>query len=159
LPLAELRPREANLALAQAHACGGSAVTIAQQLNRQRGSSAYTPRLVGDQIDRLRLNPTRQSQSTVKESWQPDALALLTSPQAQGMTAQQLADLIYRETGQVTTKGAVTGKLNRLHAEKMRQQLAEDLARARATTLRTTGVPQTGWDALVPDDDWRKPKS
>ena len=46
--LAELWPREANLALAQAHARGGSAVMIAQQLNRQRGSSAYTPRLVGD---------------------------------------------------------------------------------------------------------------
>jgi hypothetical protein len=35
--LAELWPREANLALAQACARGGSTVTIAQQLNRQRG--------------------------------------------------------------------------------------------------------------------------
>ena len=65
-------------ALAQAHARGGAAVTIAQQLNRQLGSSANTSRLVGDQIERLRLNPTRQSQATVQESWQPDAVALLT---------------------------------------------------------------------------------
>jgi hypothetical protein len=120
------------VALAQAHARGGSAVTIAQQLNRQPGSSAYTPRQVGDQIERLRLNPTRQSQATVQESWQPDALALLTRPGAQGMTTQQLADLIYRETGQVTSKGAVIGKLNRLGAEKAHQELGEDRGPAAA---------------------------
>jgi hypothetical protein len=125
---------------------------------RQRGSSDYTPRLVGDQIERLRLNPSRQSQATTRESWQPDAVALLTSPQAQGMTAQQLTELIYRETGQVTSKGAVVGKLDRLRAEKARQELGEDLARAKATTLRALGVPLTGWDALMPEDDWRRPK-
>jgi hypothetical protein len=57
---AELWPREANLALAQAHTRGGSDVTIAQQLNRQRGSSASASNL------------TRKSQATVQESWQPD---------------------------------------------------------------------------------------
>jgi hypothetical protein len=34
------------------------------------------------------------------------------------MTAQALAELIYRETGQVTSKGAVIGKPDRLRAEK-----------------------------------------
>jgi hypothetical protein len=56
----------------------------------------------------------------------------------------------------VTTKGAVTGKINRLREQKMRAELAEDLARAKATTLRATGVPWTGWDALTPEDDWRR---
>jgi hypothetical protein len=70
------------------------------------------------------------------------------------MTAQQLADLIYRETGQVTSKGAVIGKLNRLGAEKAHQELGEDLTRAKATTLRATSMPLTGWNALMPEDDW-----
>jgi hypothetical protein len=63
--LAELWPWEANLALAKAHARVGSAVTIAQQLNRQLGSSAYTPSLVGDQIERLRgsRQPTRRQRA------------------------------------------------------------------------------------------------
>lgn len=72
------------------------------------------------------------------------------------MTAQQLAELIYRETGQVTSKGAVIGKLDRLRAEKARQALAEDLARAKTTTLRAGGVPLTGWEALMPEDDRRR---
>jgi hypothetical protein len=39
---------------------------------------------------------------------------------------------------------------------KARQALAEDLARAKATTLCATGLPLTGWDALTPEDDWRR---
>jgi hypothetical protein len=79
----------------------------------------------------------------------------LRSDRAAVLSAQQLADLIYRETGQVTTKGAVTGKLNRLREERMRQELAEDLAasRNRGTTLRAGGP--FGWDALLPDE-WRE---
>jgi hypothetical protein len=137
--LAELWPREANLALAQAHARGGSAVTIAQQLNRQRGSSAYTPRLVGDQVERLRLNPTRQSQATTRESWQPDAVALLTSPQAQGMTTQQLAELIYRETGQVSSCRVFSA---RSHAAPMARGSNSLKADSRAATrCATSGQP------------------
>jgi hypothetical protein len=33
---------------------------------------------------------------------------------------------------------------------------AEDLARAKATTLRANGAPLTGWNAPLPEDDWRR---
>jgi hypothetical protein len=42
---------------------------------------------------------------------------------------------------------------------KARQALAEDLARAKATTLCATGLPLTGWDALTPEDDWRRQRA
>jgi hypothetical protein len=150
-------PREANLMLAQLAEKGATTADMASQLSRAFGQG-YTPRQIGQQIDRLRLG-ARDAPNAPGASWQPDAVALLTSPQAQGMTAQQLADLIYRETGQVTSKGAVLGKLDRLRAEKARQELAEDLARVKATTLRATGVPLTGWDALTPEDDWRRQRA
>jgi hypothetical protein len=33
---------------------------------------------------------------------------------------------------------------------------AENLARVKGTTLRANCVPLTGWEALGPEDDWRR---
>jgi hypothetical protein len=53
------------------------------------------------------------------------------------MKAEDLANLIYRETGQVVSKNGVIGRLYRLRDEQAHQELAEDLAKLkrRGTTL------------------------
>jgi hypothetical protein len=60
-------PREANLTVVQLAEKCTSTTAVADALSSAYGQT-YTPRQVGQQIDRLRLNPTRQSQATTKES-------------------------------------------------------------------------------------------
>ena len=67
-------------------------------------------------------------------------MAILQSDRVNGMSAAQIANLIEQETGQVTTKNAVIGKLNRLRQDRQRAALAEDLAKS-GIKLKAAGVP------------------
>jgi hypothetical protein len=114
----DLWPREANLALAQMAARGMLARDIAGEISNQFGR-AYTGEQIAQQMQRLRIG-SRSTGGGTPESWQPDALELLKSGAASGMSPAELADAIQRETGQVVTRNAVIGKLDRLRDERAR---------------------------------------
>ena len=57
----------------------------------------------------------------------------------------QIARSIEAETGQITTKNAVIGKMNRLRQEKARADLAEDMAKSK--DVRAAGAPLSDDDA------------
>jgi hypothetical protein len=56
-----------------------------------------------------------------------------------------------RSERQVTSKGAVVGKLDQLRAEKARQELAEGLGEGKGYDVPRYRLP-LDWDALKPDD-------
>jgi hypothetical protein len=134
--------REANLKLAQLHQGGDTGRSIfglAHNLSKALGAP-YMPDRVRTQINVLRLNPRTTSRAWANAAihqWQPDALELLKA-HAGTMTAMELAEKIYRKTGQVVTKNAVIARLGRLREEKMRAELAEDLAEAASRNRGTT---------------------
>jgi hypothetical protein len=91
----------------------------------------YTEDQVASQLETLGLvGSSRKLPGSATGEWQPDAVAILQSDRISGMSAAHVAKLIREETGQVTTKNAVIGKLNRLRQERQRAELAEDLAKS-----------------------------
>jgi D-3-phosphoglycerate dehydrogenase / 2-oxoglutarate reductase len=91
------------------------------------------------------VGSSRKLPGSAVGEWQPDAMAILQSDRIKGMSAAQVAKLIEEATGQVTTKNAVIGKLNRLRQERQRAQLQEDLAKS-GTKLKASGVPAPNGD-------------
>ena len=142
----ELWSREANLVLAQMHKRGEWPSDIATKMSDLFGRR-YTEDRIASQLESLGLvGSNRKLPSSAVGEWQPDAVAILQSDRVQGMPAAQIAKLIEEETGQITTKNSVIGKLNRLRQERQRQDLAEDLAK-RGIKLKAAGVPAHDGDA------------
>jgi hypothetical protein len=137
--------RDANLALAQMHGRGEWPTDIAAKMSDQFGKR-YTEDQVASQLENLGLVRERKLPASAVGEWQPDAMAILQSDRVSGMSAAQVAKLIEEETGQVTTKNAVIGKLNRLRQETQRTELAEDLAKS-GIKLRSVSVPVPKSDA------------
>jgi hypothetical protein len=137
--------RDANLALAQMHGRSEWPTDIAAKMSDQFGKR-YTEDQVASQLENLGLVRGRKLPASAVGEWQPDAMAILQSDRVSGMSAAQVAKLIEEETGQVTTKNAVIGKLNRLRQETQRTELAEDLAKS-GIKLRSVSVPLPKSDA------------
>lgn len=75
-----------------------------------------SPRMIENVANRFGL-AKRAQQQPARGAWPPDALALLTSPDIEGLSYKQIADLLTERTGNVYTRGAVAGKLQRLRDE------------------------------------------
>jgi hypothetical protein len=134
--------RDVNLALAQMYKRGEQPADIAARLGNR-----YTEDQVVSQLEALGIvGSNRKLPSSAVGEWQPDAMAILQSDRIKGMSAAQVAKLIEEETGQVTTKNAVIGKMYRLRQERQRAELAEDLAKS-GIKLRAVGVPASNSDA------------
>jgi hypothetical protein len=148
----DLWSREANLELAKLHKQSDWPADIAPKLSDRFGRT-YSEDKVASQLEKLGLvESSRKLPRTSEGEWQPDALQLLQSERARGLSAAQLAHLIEQETGQVTTKGAVIGKLDRLRSEKARADLAEDLARPEWASEAPSHIKlpkDTYWDAKL----------
>jgi hypothetical protein len=139
-PPSELWSREANLVLAQMHRRGEWPSEIAIKMSDRFGRR-YTEDHIASQLEALGLvGSNRKLPSSAVGEWQPDAVAILRSNRVKGMSAAQVARLIEEETGQITTKNSVIGKLNRLRQERQRTELAEDLAKA-GMKLKSAGAP------------------
>jgi hypothetical protein len=136
----DLWSREVNLNLAQMYRRGEWPADISAQLSATFGKR-FTEDQVAGQLEALGLvGGRRKLPSSAIGEWQPDAVAILQSDRIHGMSAAQIARLIEVETGQVTTKNAVIGKLNRLRHERQRAELAEDLAKV-GMKLKSAGAP------------------
>ena len=136
----DLWSREVNLKLAQMYRRGEWPADISAQLSAKFGKR-FTEDQVAGQLEALGLVGSRRKlPSSAVGEWQPDAVAILQSDRIHGMSAAQIAKLIEEETGQVTTKNAVIGKLNRLRHERQRAELAEDLAKV-GMKLKSAGAP------------------
>jgi hypothetical protein len=148
----DLWPRETNLALAQMYRNGDHPADIAAKLGNR-----YTEDKVNSQLENLGLVGGRKLPASAVGEWQPDAMAILQSNRIKGMSAADVAKLIEEETGQVTTKNAVIGKLDRLRKSRARDELTEDLAKTR--DVKAAGLPISNDDepphhsALQPRND------
>jgi hypothetical protein len=139
-PPSELWSRETNLVLAQMHKRGEWPSEIAIKMSDRFGRR-YTEEHIALQLEALGLvGSNRKLPSSAVGEWQPDAVAILRSNRVKGMSAAQIAKLIEEETGQITTKNSVIGKLNRLRQERQRTELAVDLAKA-GMELKSSGAP------------------
>jgi hypothetical protein len=149
----DLWPREANFGLAQMYKRGEQPADIAAKLGNR-----YTEDQVVSQLEALGLvGSNRKLPSSAVGEWQPDAVKILQSDRINGMSAADVAKLIEEETGQVTTKNAVIGKLDRLRKSRARDELAEDLAKTK--NVKAAGLPLSSDDepshhsALQPRND------
>jgi hypothetical protein len=114
----------------------------------------YTEDQVVSQLEALGIvGSNRKLPSSAVGEWQPDAMAILQSDRIKGMAAAQIAKMIEEETGQVTTKNAVIGKMYRLRQERQRAELAQDLEKGGAT-LKASGVPISKGDAEKRRKSW-----
>lgn len=149
----ELWSRKANLALAQMHRRGEWPSDIATKMSDQFGKR-YTEDQVASQLEALGLvGGNRKLPVSVVGEWQPDAVAILQGDRVKGMSAAQIAKLIEMETGQVTTKNAVIGKMHRLRQERARAELVEDLAKS-GIKLKAGGIPVSSGDAEKRRKSW-----
>jgi hypothetical protein len=140
--------REANLDLAQMHRRGEWPADISDKLSDKFGKR-FTEDQVAGQLEALGLvGSSRKLPGSALGEWQPGAMAIRQSDRVSGMSAAQVAKLIEEETGQLTTKNAVIGKLNRLRQEKQRAELAEDLANS-GIKLKAAGIPVPNGDTAA----------
>ena len=126
----DLWSREANLDLAQMHGRGEWPADIS---TRCPTNSASTTRKTksASQLEALGLvGSSRKLPGSAIGEWQPDAMAILQSDRVKWDVSRTSRQLIEQETGQVTTKNSVIGKLQRLRQERQRAELAEDLAKS-----------------------------
>lgn len=120
-----LWPREANVVLARLYKEGAPPSQIVKALTR-RFQQRYDAKIIDAQIRRLQLTG---SGPQYRHRWQPEAVELLRELQNGNLSAAQIADRIQKETGQVVTRNSVIGMTHRLREERMRAELAEDLAK------------------------------